>query len=322
MTFSSLLLVIFLILIFFIVFFYFYPYNAIKVLGFIPYLFYKCFTLIKLRRGARQIITYLGWVQYVGKGDTGPVLLYIHGSPGGYDQSIEAGKNYSILAPSRPGYLGTDITSGRSPAEQAECFKALIDSMKIEKVFIMGVSGGGPSAMHFAAKYPESTLGLILFEAVTHSRDFHKEDEALINSWDINLFIQLSFVTFFGNDRLASSMLPNKNNRSRLLSKEENIKKLKSTIWSIWPISRRRQGIKNDYKEFTSLKIPYENISVPTLIIHGDEDRNVDIEHAEFVKNKIQGSSLYIVKEGDHMMHATHADEIENQIECFIAENS
>ena len=35
-------------------------------------------------------------------------------------------------------------------------------------------------------------------------------------------------------------------------------------------------------------------------------------------RKKIQGSILYTVSEGDHMMHATHSEEIETQIESFI----
>lgn len=303
-------------------FFYYFPYRALKVLGFIPYFFYKIFILRKLKWKSKAVITHRGWIEYMAKGNQNAVLLYIHGSPGGCDQTIDPGENFSVLTPSRPGYLGTDISSGRSPEMQAECYKALIDVMMIDQVFIMGVSGGGPSAMHFAAKYPKNTSGLILFEAVTHSQNFQEEDEELINSWDMDLFLRLAYMSFFNSNRLAAMMLPNKNNRSRLLSKKENIEKLKRTIWSIWPISARREGVKNDYEQFTHLNIPYESISAPTLIIHGDEDSNVNIEHAEFAKEKIKGSSLYIVKEGDHMMSSTHAEEIEYQIESFISSHS
>ena len=301
---------------------YFFPYGTLKVLGFFPYFIYKQFIVQRLKWRSRAIITRFGWIEYTAKGSGNNVLLYIHGSPGGYDQTTSPGTNYSVLTPSRPGYLGTDISAGRSPEEQADCFKALIDALKVEKVFVMGVSGGGPSAMYFVAKYPDNAAGLILFEAVSHSQDFKKEDQELINSWDMDLFIQLSYISSFSKKKLAAAMLPNKKNRSRLLSKNSNIDLLKGVVWSIWPISRRRGGIKNDYDQFTELDIPYEKILAPTLIIHGDEDRNVDIEHAEFANARIENSSLYIVKEGDHMMHATHADEIENQIESFIANNS
>ena len=93
-------------------------------------------------------------------------------------------------------------------------------------------------------------------------------------------------------------------------------------IFAILPISLRREGVLNDYEQFKALNIPYENISVPTLIIHGDEDKNVDIEHAEYAKEKIEGSILYTVSEGDHMMHTTHSEEIATQIERFILKES
>ena len=57
----------------------------------------------------------------------------------------------------------------------------------------MGVSGGGPSSMCFAAKYPERTFGLILFEAVSLSQDFMSEDEQLIKSWITSFLYNFGF---------------------------------------------------------------------------------------------------------------------------------
>ena len=65
----------------------------------------------------------------------------------------------------------------------------------------------------------------------------------------MDLFIQLSFISY-DKEKLAARMLPNKNNRSRLLSKKKNIDQLKKIIWSIWPISLRREGVLNDFKHF------------------------------------------------------------------------
>ncbi len=305
-----------------ILIFYFFPYRFLEAIGLVPYIIYKQIYISRLLRKSRFFVTSRGNIEFIFKGSNGPVLLHIHGSPGGCDQNIEPTQKYRVLTPSRPGYRRTDISVGKTPEQQADSFKALLDTLKIDKVFIMGVSGGGPSSMHFAAKYPEKTLGLILFEAVSFSQDFLKKDEALINSWDYKLFIQLLFMSSFGNARLAKMMLPNEKNRLRLLEKKENIVLLKKIIWSIWPISIRRLGIKNDYKQFTNLNIPYDKISSPVLILHGDEDINVDIEHARHANKAINNSSLYILKEADHMMHATHSKEIEKQIESFISNYS
>ena len=305
-----------------ILLFYFFPYRFLEAIGLVPYIIYKQIYISRLLRKSRFFVTSRGNIEFIFKGNNGPVLLYIHGSPGGCDQNIEPAQKYRVLTPSRPGYRRTDISVGKTPEQQADSFKALLDTLEIDKVFIMGVSGGGPSSMHFAAKYPEKTLGLILFEAVSFSQDFIKKDEALINSWDFKLFIQLLFMTSFGNERLSKMMLPNEKNRLRLLEKKENIVLLKKTIWSIWPMSIRRLGIKNDYKQFTNLNIPYDKISSPVLILHGDEDINVDIEHARHANKAINNSSLYILGEADHMMHATHPEEIEKQIESFISNYS
>ena len=305
-----------------VLFFYLYPYVFLEVIGLIPYFIYKQIYKLGLVRNANFFITSKGYIEFIMRGDNGPVLLYVHGSPGGCDQNIDPGEDYKVLTPSRPGYRRTDISVGRTPEEQADSFKALLDSLNINKVFIMGVSGGGPSSMHFAAKYPEMTLGLVLFEAVSLSQDFMKEDEQLIKTWDFKLFIQLILLSSFGNERLAKIMLPNERNRAKLLSSEKNISLLKRIIWSIWPMSIRRLGVKNDYEQFARLNIPYDEILSPTLIIHGDEDKNVDIAHAQHAHKSIKGSSLYIVKEGDHMMHATHLEEIEDQLARFIKENS
>ena len=305
-----------------ILLFYFFPYRFLEAIGLVPYIIYKQIYISRLLKKSRFFVTSRGNIEFIFKGSNGPVLLYIHGSPGGCDQNIEPTQKYRVLTPSRPGYRRTDISVGKTPEQQADSFKALLDTLEIDKVFIMGVSGGGPSSMHFAAKYPEKTLGLILFEAVSFSQDFIKKDEALINSWDFKLFIQLLFMSSFGNDRLAKMMLPNDKNRLRLLEKKENIALLKKVIWSIWPISIRRLGIKNDYEQFTNLNIPYDKISSPVLILHGDEDINVDIEHARHANKAINNSSLYILGEADHMMHATHSEEIEKQIESFISNYS
>lgn len=301
-----------------ILLFYFFPYRFLEAIGLVPYIIYKQIYIFRLLRKSRFFVTSRGNIEFTYKGNNGPVLLYIHGSPGGCDQNIEPTEKYRVLTPSRPGYRRTDISVGKTPEQQADSFKALLDTLEIDKVFIMGVSGGGPSSMFFAAKYPEKTLGLILFEAVSFSQDFIKKDEALINSWDFKLFIQLLFISSFGKDRLAKMMLPNEKNRIRLLEDKKNIDLLKGIIWSIWPMSIRRLGIKNDYKQFTNLNIPYDKISSPVLILHGDEDINVDIEHARHANKAINHSSLYILREADHMMHATHSEEIDRQIESFI----
>ena len=67
------------------------------------------------------IDTKYGPVEYVVVGEGKPILA-IHGGGGGYDQgvvlySLFADAGYSIICPSRPGYLRTPLSSGKEIVE-------------------------------------------------------------------------------------------------------------------------------------------------------------------------------------------------------------
>ena len=286
------------------------------------YFYFKYSFLNNLKANSETVETSLGSVEYTLKGNNGPVLLFIHGTPGGYDQTTEATDKFRVLTPSRPGYLRTSILLGKTPLQQAKVFKALLDALGIDKVIVMGVSGGGPSSLEFAAKFPEKTHGLIAFEAVTYAEDFTETDAEIIGASDFSLWFQLASISFLSNENLASAILPNSKNREKLLNKPQNIEELKRLVWSIWPLSERQEGIKNDYKQFSNFAAPLNDITVPTLVIHGNEDINVDISHATNLIENIKGAELYAVNGGDHYMSSTHAEEINPLIEKFILKYS
>ena len=286
------------------------------------YFYFKYSFLSNLKANSETVETNLGSVEYTLKGNNGPVLLFIHGTPGGYDQTTEATDKFRVLTPSRPGYLRTSILLGETPLQQAKVFKALLDALGIDKVTVMGVSGGGPSSLEFAAKFPEKVHGLITFEAVSYAEDFTETDAEIIGASDFSLWFQLVSMSFLSNENLASAIFPNPHNRKKLLNKQKNIEELKRLVWSIWPLSARQEGIKNDYEQFSNFSAPLNEITVPTLVIHGNEDINVDISHATKLIENIKGAELYTVKGGDHYMSSTHAEEIDPLIEKFILKYS
>ena len=100
-----------------------------------------------LNENSEVATTSRGEIEYVLKG-SGPVILFLHGSPGGYDQGTvdmemwtDAG--FSLLSISRPGYLRTPLSTGETFEEQADAIEALLETLEISKVAIIGASGGG-----------------------------------------------------------------------------------------------------------------------------------------------------------------------------------
>ena len=53
------------------------------------------------------------------------------------------------------------MTVGRDFDINTEDIITLVDTLEIEKFFLVGVSGGGPHALHLAATYPTKVRGIL-----------------------------------------------------------------------------------------------------------------------------------------------------------------
>ena len=91
-----------------------------------------------LQAGGTVVETAAGPIQYILKGERGPVRLFFHGTPGGYDAGPKAGDDYRLLIPSRAGYLSTPLTIGKSWEEQADAYAALLDTLGIKEPLSSG----------------------------------------------------------------------------------------------------------------------------------------------------------------------------------------
>jgi len=280
----------------------------------------------QLQTGSKIANTEFGPIEYVLKGDRGPVTLFLHGTPGGYDGAPPTTEDRRMLVPSRPGYLSTPLSVGRTPAEQARAFVALLDTLEIESVSVMGVSGGGPSALAFAENYPQRTTILIVIEAISHPEEGDDEIPAMLKSdiySDFLYWVGLSAAYLVMDEAdMVRRMIPDPENQRIILNDPDKIEMIADATWSIWPPTRRIQGWQNDTIQKAQMGYPGENITVPTLIIHGTEDTNVLIEQSEQLAQRIPGSRFHIVEGGDHMMPITHTDEITEVLDEFVEEHN
>ncbi|KJH61598.1 alpha/beta fold hydrolase [Acinetobacter calcoaceticus] len=67
-----------------------------------------------------------------------------------------------------------------------------------------------------------------------------------------------------------------------------------------------------NYEEFLS------DISVETLLIWGDNDLVSPVQVGQYLNQKFENSTLYVVKNGDHQLAEKHADEVSVQIETYL----
>ncbi len=247
-----------------------------------------------------------GKIGYLHAGE-GEVILSVHGIFGGYDQAYEniksrVGKN-RIIAPSRFGYLSSDIKGEGTPKEQAEAFNEFLDSLKIEKVFVLGTSAGGTPAIRFALDYPERVKGLILYCSAM----------PVIEQPEEYLEYQAPPKPFLSNYAmyLISPLMP------VIMGMEA------STVKIIMPVAGRKEGvildgeITNPDMDRNFYDYPIEELKVPTLIVHSEDDEVASFKKVEAAKHRFPNLTLVTFPDGGHMMRG-HGKEIDLALDDFI----
>jgi pimeloyl-ACP methyl ester carboxylesterase len=272
-----------------------------------------------LMRDATVVQTALGPIEYADIGHGPPVLL-VHGDPGGYDQiyqvlKLQHAENgvFRYIIPSRPGYLRTPLSVGRTPKEQAEAFAALLDALKIDKVSVIGGSGGGPSAIEFAALYPERCVALVLEAAITMKIVAPKPS-----------FAEATIKNTVGYD--VSFWLLKNQFVAGLQAKDPNDPEITAIATAILnsavPYAKRRDGWDNDTDQWTKLaELPLASIRCPTLILQGAADQNVPPAQAELAHSQIAGSKLVTLPGQDHWMLITKHKELDGLSHAFLVEH-
>ena len=64
-------------------------------------------------------------------------------------------------------------------------------------------------------------------------------------------------------------------------------------------------------------------VDVPTLVVHGDEDRIVPLEAAgQRTAKLVEGARLVVITGGPHCITWTHADEVNEALMSFLGQPS
>lgn len=271
--------------------------------------------ITKLEENSELLDTPLGLIQVAREG-TGPKVLVIHGSPGGFDQGLAWAQHLQdggceLIAPSRPGYLRTPLESGKTPAQQADLYAAMLDVLEIDKVTVLGISSGGPSAVEFAARHPNKTKALLLDAAVLQPISpagnwFDRViSESTIGTWLSCLIAEkwpkLSAALVV--DILSSGLSKDEKRQATnwIASDPDRLTSVAGLPCSLAPRKFRKIGHRNDEANEIGLDpLPFVEITAPTLITQGTNDAFPLMEHAHEAVEKISNAELLLVNEGHH----------------------
>ena len=270
-----------------------------------------------------------GPVEYLDTG-IGEVVLSLHGAMGGYDQAQILARtigesDYRYLSLSRPGYLGTPLTTGRTPEEQADLYAELIELLNVEQVIVIAISGGGPSAIHFALRHRDKCRGLVLVSTCGGKArnkiplSFHIM--TVLAKWP-------AFVTMM-KKRTQKNL---KQTLHRSISNSDILERTfrdvdamslyrEVAVGGFYRMAERIEGTRNDIRITQTRSYPLKDIAVPTLVVHGTKDPLVSFEqHGKRLATEIPGAQLFAAEGGEHVTIFTHRREVQAKVSAFLKE--
>ncbi|MEJ2513319.1 MAG: alpha/beta hydrolase [Anaerolineales bacterium] len=249
---------------------------------------------------------------------SGPPVLVVHGAAGGYDQGKIKSEEFdgiTSISVSRPGSLRTPLSTGRSPAEQADAMAALLDVLEIDKTIFIGTSMGGLVGLFFALNHPQRCKGLVLISAVNAPLPLYVSPLAILSPLMADDFLPWTVMNTKNLLRVRPDL------RKQLSSQPEKLELIDQLLHTAYPTSMRLSGLVNDGFQVDHLEpLPLENIHVPTLVIHGTKDEVVPFSQGVQSASRISGADFIPIFEGTHYCALTHHEVTFPAIKDFIAE--
>ncbi len=265
------------------------------------------------------IATRFGMLEYAERGAGAPLLM-VHGTGGGFDQGLLFAhglveRGYRVIAPSRFGYLRSDMPDDPSSANQADAFVALLDHLGIDQVAIAGGSAGALSAIEFAIRHPDRCAALLPIVPATYvpSRDAVTADNAPAGVAAAMLLLRSDFLCWAAI-RTAPHLLLG----TLLATDPAEAARAETILWSLLPVSRRVEGMSND-AQLAGHPAPaaLDRITAPLLAISVADDRFGTALAARHIAASVKQAELVIFPTGGHIWLG-HDDDLTDQMDLFL----
>lgn len=231
---------------------------------------------------------------------TGTPTLLIHGAGGAHlDMPAPLRKNAALqpIAPDLSGHGRSAGAGQRSISEYALDVLAVADALGVAAFNALGHSMGGAIALSLALIAPERVQRLILI--------------ATAPVIPVNPQIIAGFQTdpAATAQRIAAWMWP-KGTADEVIA--QSAQRMTQTRPSV---------ILNDYTACDRFDVRdrLSEITTPTLIVHGGQDRMIRASEAEQLAASLPHSTLKLLPQAGHMVHMEHADEVSALIAAWLS---
>ena len=266
-----------------------------------------------------------GPLEYLVLGE-GPAVLVLNGghtncnTPFGHERFFLE-KGYRLIYLSRPGYGNTPLATGKTAEAFADALSGFLDYLGLERVIVIGISGGGPTALQLAGRHRLMVDKLILQNAVTGGR---------LSSTRTKLFAYLGFNPWIEGwiwtaFRAFARTAPQKALKAMMSSLScldpaqvlatMNQEQQEGAL-ALLVALRSGAGFLNDYRHICG---DLSRITAPTLIIRSKYDGSIDESHASYAVERIPKAQLFVSPAESHLLwFSSYNEAIEKKMAEFL----
>ncbi|MEM7069546.1 MAG: alpha/beta hydrolase [Pseudomonadota bacterium] len=242
-------------------------------------------------------------------GDTSKqAVIFIHGAGGNLRDLKHANggrleDQMRVIYVDRPGHgYSQSFDGSNDPKKQAASVAGLMEKLQIPQAIIVGHSFGGAIASTFAVLHPEKTAGLVLIAQVSHPWStgvawYYDMSKIPGVDWLFANLLAAPIGSLMYPGAVEEVFSPDpapadfaSGSGTKLLLRPDNFFENAADI----------NGLLDHVTEFHPR---YKEITAPTVIFHGDEDKsvNVEIHTINGMSKDIQGAEVKIYENMGHM---------------------
>lgn len=251
-------------------------------------------------------------IRYWSAGEGEPIIL-LHGGASCIEiwsfNIQELAKHYRVYAFDMVGAgLSDKPEADYSLDYQVGFLLRFMDAFNLDRATLIGNSMGGAIALKFTFEFPKRVNKLILISSLGLGREIDWSKKMLAT---FPFLVDLSRPSRQGAKAVINSCVYNARSVPlewidmscqyfKMPNKKRMIKSMIKTNFNLW-------GLKNEV--FKPIVTQLENITAPTLIIWGKQDKVIPVKHANIAVEKIPNNHLHIFDRCGHWAQVEYPQE-------------
>ncbi|MFL9921563.1 alpha/beta hydrolase [Paraburkholderia fungorum] len=253
---------------------------------------------------------------------SGTPIIFVHEFAGDMrsweGQVRHFGRWYSCVTFNARGYPPSDVPADPNMYSQARAVEdviAVMDHAGIDRAHIVGLSMGGFAVLHLGLSYPDRVRSLCVAGAGYGAEPgrktlFQKESESTAAFLSAN-----SMEAFAAKYSVGPARLPFKASDPRGFAEFQQQLAEQSALG----LANTQLGVQRLRPSLYDLKDDLANLTVPTLILNGDEDTSC-LEPGLMLKAAIPSAALSVVPNCGHTINLEAADDFNRIVGEFIVQ--